>query len=392
MSGKRSISLILSLVAFFIIWAASIDRPAFAAGVVNTCTEAGLTTAITGGGNVTFACSGTITLTSTISISANTTIDGTGQNVAISGGNVVQLFVVNPGITLTLTNLTLTQGSAVTGGAIDNYGTLGISGCAFSYNNASDRGGAIYARPSAVNITISNSTFSHNSAPVGGAVRLESGACTLNISNSTFSHNTSAAYGAALDLVAGNVTIDRTSFLNNIGQNEGAINHDSGTLTITNSTFAQNEAQDGIGGAIFSSQTIVLANSTFSGNSSTEEGGAIYFDSNTATITSCTFANNSAPYGGAISYYGSTLTLTNSIVVDNPLGGNCYGTITDGGNNLQFGGTVANSCGAAIPTPGSDPLGGNVLANNGGPTQTIALPAGSAAVDRAMMRSVLQIQ
>jgi hypothetical protein len=43
--------------------------------------------------------------------------------------------------------------------------------------------------------------------------------------------------------------------------------------------------------------------------------------------------------------------------------------------------TVANSCGATIPTPVSDPLGSNVLANNVGPTQTIALPAGSAAID-----------
>jgi len=388
MARKRNITVFyLWAVFFIIIGLLIIERPAYAAGVVNTCNEANLITAISGGGNVTFACSGTITLTSAITISANTTIDGTGQNVTISGNNAVQLFIVNAGITLTLTNLTLTNGyysGAFGGGAIANYGTLDISGCTFSNNRALGvgSGGVVYCYSSAVNITISNSTFSENSAfEAGGAIFIAFNT-TLNISESTFSGNT-ASYGAALGLSGGNVTIDRTSFINNIGQTEGAIDHYMGILTITNSTFEGNQAEAGVGGALVSLQTLILANSTFYGNSSTDQGGAVYLDGNTATITNCTLANNSASSGGAIYLRGSTLTLTNTIVADSPSGGNCSGTIVDGGNNLQFGGTVANSCGGSIPTPGTDPLGSNVLANNGGPTETIALPEGSPAIDAA---------
>jgi pectate lyase len=42
---------------------------------------------LSGGGTVTFSCSGTITLTSTITIASDTTIDGSGQAVTISGDN-----------------------------------------------------------------------------------------------------------------------------------------------------------------------------------------------------------------------------------------------------------------------------------------------------------------
>ena len=40
--------------------------PAQAGGVVSVCNETALTAALTGGGTVTFSCSGTITLTSTL--------------------------------------------------------------------------------------------------------------------------------------------------------------------------------------------------------------------------------------------------------------------------------------------------------------------------------------
>ncbi len=334
--------------------------------------------------NVNFSISGTITLGSTLpNISRDQTIDGAGQNVSISGNNAVRLFSVNAATTLTLTNLTLTQGFSLSGtGGIYNQGTLDITGCTFSNNSATGMGGAIYSTGTAVNITISNSTFSGNTASSGGAIRLDGG--TLDITGSTFSRNHVAPYfGGALDLDGGNVTIDKTSFLDNTGgATAGAIDHDYGTLTITNSTFSGNQSNEG--GAIWEGNALILANSTFSGNSSTTNGGAIAFFGNSATIFNGTFAGNSATVGGAIyTSTGKTVTLTNTIVVDSPSGGNCGGpgTITDGGNNLQFGGTVANSCGATIPTPVSDPLGSNVLANNGGPTETIALPEGSAAID-----------
>ena len=64
---------------------------AHAAGVVSTCNEASLNAALVGGEAVTFSCSGTITLTATLTIAADTTISGTGQAVTLSGNNLVRI-------------------------------------------------------------------------------------------------------------------------------------------------------------------------------------------------------------------------------------------------------------------------------------------------------------
>jgi hypothetical protein len=67
---------------------------ALAGGVVTQPTEANLQAALAGGGTVTFACSGTITLSQTLSITQDTIIAAAGYQVTISGGNAVRLFAV----------------------------------------------------------------------------------------------------------------------------------------------------------------------------------------------------------------------------------------------------------------------------------------------------------
>ena len=71
--------------------------PAHAGGIVSICDEAHLLAALAGGGTVTFTCSGTIILTAEIVIAADTTIDGSGQTVTISGNQAVRVFTVNSG-------------------------------------------------------------------------------------------------------------------------------------------------------------------------------------------------------------------------------------------------------------------------------------------------------
>jgi hypothetical protein len=64
---------------------------------VTVCTEAALRTAMAGGGTVLFACDGTITLARTITNFFDTTLDGTGHQITISGGNAVRVFYVSAG-------------------------------------------------------------------------------------------------------------------------------------------------------------------------------------------------------------------------------------------------------------------------------------------------------
>jgi hypothetical protein len=176
------------------------------------------------------------------------------------------------------------------------------------------------------------------------------------------------------------LNLNALTVMNGYGCGGGGIYNGAGTVNITNSTFAGNVSNviNGCaGGGAFNSNGIMnVTNSTFNGNSA-DFGGAIHNNGLMLNVTNSTFSNNS---GDGINDNVGTATLRNTLVV-NSVGPNCAGTITDGGSNLQFGGSTADSCGATIPTPAADPLGGNTLANNGGSTQTIALLPGSAAID-----------
>lgn len=134
-----------------------------------------------------------------------------------------------------------------------------------------------------------------------------------------------------------------------------------------------------------------MTNSAFSGNHSDGSSGGAIANQSTLNVTFSTFSGNSAtsatgyPGGGAILNQNSA-TLRNTLVANSPSGGNCsdslaFGTrpFTDGGYNLQYGGSKENSCGATIPTADPKLL---ALANNGGPTQTMALDNGSAALEQ----------
>src|SRR5438552_4349406 len=128
--------------------------PARAAGTVSTCDEPSLDAALAGGGAVTFACDGTIMLTTTKAIAADTSLDATGRTVTLSGGNSVRHFIVSSGVTLSLTSLTIANGHGqgtnggvgmaggqVNGGAILSSGTLTAVDCTFSGNTVTGGNG-----------------------------------------------------------------------------------------------------------------------------------------------------------------------------------------------------------------------------------------------------------
>ena len=331
-------------------------------GTSASCTESALNACLPGGlffdgSAVTFNCGGsaTITVTSTKTISADTTIDGGGV-ITISGGNSVGVFSVNTVVKFIVQNLTIANGSSG-GGIYNNGGTL----------------------------TVTNSTFSDNSAPEGGGIYNNSG--TLTVTNSTFSGN-SAGYPGGGIANGGTLTVTNSTFSGNSAGEAGGI-YNFGLATVTNSTFSGNSVLGGSSG-IFNSGTLTVTNSTFSGNSAVSGGGSIYNSfSGTVTVTNSTFSGNTASGGGGGIYNNSsgTVTVTNSIVANSTPGGNCAGAVTDGGHNIDDGTTCGFTGANCATTTGSsfcntnpklDPAG---LANNGGPTQTIALQATSAAVD-----------
>ena len=179
-------------------------------------------------------------------------------------------------------------------------------------------------------------------------------------------------------------------------EGDGGAIANQGRLSIEASLIEGNTAHDA-GGAIENWGQLIISNSTLSGNrtlgSSDPErsaGGAIDTqprgENPSVNIDSSTITDNTAAgRGGGIVAAGDVpTTVRNSIVSGNhvpDLDGedypNCLGTPVSGGHNLENG----DSCGfAAAGDLRADPKLGP-LADNGGPTDTHALLAGSPAID-----------
>ncbi len=364
-----------------------------AGGVVTDCAnDTQFSSLLASGGTVSFNCNGTgsvatIILNSTKTIAASVTIDGGGK-ITLSGNNLRRHFQVNGGDTLTLLNITLSNGKATDGGgAVRNDGNLVIQNSTLSNNTTTGNyGGAVKSDGS---ITITNSVFSNNTAPAGygGAIDIALSTSSVNVTNSTFDNNSANLGGGAL-ASNGIITITGSTFKNNVtsssgGTSGGGAIETTGSLNVSKSTFNNNTA--GKGGAIYNEGgTATITNSTFSANSvnvSPRTGGAIHNQSNgTALVIASTFSGNTATSGSGGALYntaGDSLTVRQSILAGGSPN-NCSGTIAVQGKNLESG-TDCNFTASGNLQNTNPQLG--VLANNGGLTQTLALSAGSPAID-----------
>jgi predicted outer membrane repeat protein len=189
----------------------------------------------------------TISFGGTITFGNAVTLDGSTSpgHVTLDGGSGQQLFVVNSGVTVGLTALTLSRGhTSIYGGAIYNDGTVTVTNSTFSgnyaYGSALGYGGAIYNVGTA---TVTNSTFSGNFAYNGGAIY---NAGTATVANSTFSQNTANSYGGAIYNI-GTVTVTNSTFSGNSAGNQGgAISNQGGTVKIGSSLSGSQLACAGI--------------------------------------------------------------------------------------------------------------------------------------------------
>lgn len=304
----------------------------------------------------------TITLATTLTIGRNASIDafGLASKVTISGNHNVRVIKVESGITATLNNLRIINGHTEDypgGGGIHNSGTL----------------------------TLRNTSVESNSAQYGAGILNNGGA--LIVANSTFTSNiASIGGGGVFNSNSGHLTVVDSMFSQNTAQRGGGIYNEQSPLTLTKSTLANNSAQGGYGGGIYNMMgSITVANSTFSGNSAVGWGSAI-MNYGSLGLHNSTLSSNSNGIAllntetGQLSFYNT--------VVANTVGAlDCAninsGVIKANINNLvettYF--TPVETCWPPTGTQlSSDPLLGP-LADNGGPTQTMALLAGSPAID-----------
>lgn len=203
--------------------------------------------------------------------------------------------------------LTLTGGNSYDGGAILSSGSLRVEDSVLTASSAT-YGSAIFNFRG--NLQLDHVTVSKNTT--GGAVYSYYG--TLTVSDSSFAEN-SGSRGGALYLSNGTATVSGTSFTGNRANYGGAIQNVSSTLTISDSTISGGGSY--YGGAICNYGVATLVNTVVSGNNAYYNGGGIYNYLGTLNATNTLFYGNTGGYGGAICNDEGVLTTVNCTLTGN---------------------------------------------------------------------------
>jgi hypothetical protein len=327
-------------------------------------------------------------------------------SVGAGGGAIWNTAVGN----LRVVDSTITGNAAGAGGAGDSTHPAGAAG---------GNGGAIYNAGGVV--TIVGSTITGNSAgdggdgadfgsggngatgaPGGSGGGIDNAGGTLDVEGSTISGNRAGNGGSGGEGDVGGSA--------NEGGDGGGI-YSTGELFVRDSTVSGNRGGDGgngglgdtgsggdggfggSGAGVRSVGATLITNTTLSGNATGAGGGGglgspagltryggigggVYLPSGaTGEFTNVTIAGNRAGQGGAMALgNGVSATENNSVIASNTGIDECAGgAFTDGGHNIGFGDT-------RCPGIHGDPRLGP-LHDNGGPTPTMALLAGSPAID-----------
>ena len=299
---------------------------------------------------------GTLTVSSAVKIDGSTAggevlITGdTGSNDSlVAGTNLTDVFTSDTNNTLSDNLRVLSFDANSDGSSIDRMTLTG---------GAASAGGGIYATQT--DLAITNSTIFGNKAINSGGIAFTQS--TFKISNTTVANNLATTF--------------------NGGSGGGLGQSGSSTGQIENSTFSGNQANLAGGGIANFSGQLTLSNTTVSGNSA-GFGGGVASNGNIATTftilqstiiagntaTSAVTAGNDLSTTSISSSVSTFLTGSNNLIGDGQFNGTTFFSPTN--NNYDVVGTTANRV---------DPLL-SPLADNGGPTQTMAPLAGSPAIN-----------
>jgi len=346
------------------------------------------------------------------------------SNLTISGNSASRVFHIENGANAVLACLTITGGNlsgtnGYDGGGVLNAGALTISYCTILNNSSSanGNGGGLYNSGS---VTIYSSTFSGNQASYGGGI---SNAGELWMDNSNVIRNSASRSpdstgGGILNTASSQATISYCHFLGNSSSYAGGIGNVGGMLIISGSTVSENTSSH-VGGGIQNSSDgmLVITNCVISGNIVTgvgSQGGGVYNDGTTLTITNSTIADNSVGVGsgGGVWNEKGALTLNNATIALNNVGGlynddvdattTLNNTLVADNGSYDVNGSIKanyslieNTTGATITTDyadsnitGIDPQLGTPVVFSYGTSysylQVIPLVKGSAAIDKGL--------
>ena len=235
--------------------------------------------------------------------------------------------------TLTIQNESfISSNTALDGAGIAITGVLAIDGGEITANSAGSLGGGIYNSGGSVAIT--GATLAANIAMVdGGGIYVKSG--TVTISAFTLVEDNSAGIaGGGIDNAGALLVLSNDFVYGNTANDGGGIDN-AGTMAISIVTFAGNSAvNSGVGGGIYNSGTGTVTDVTLGSDQANSHWRAIPRPTaapsdnlGTLTISNTTIAENTAVAGGGIWNFSTgvplpgVLTTINVTIADNTVGG-----------------------------------------------------------------------
>ena len=261
-------------------------------------------------------------------------------------------------------------------------GNVNITGLTFidTKSSTEEGGGGIHIAAGAMvylgDVVFDNCRVAHIYEQNGGAIH-NSGSLFAHQIRIAGNHEQTALLGAGIynapDAV---LEIEQGTFMDFSNHQNGVIYNNAGSVDVSQSTFSGNTAGDG--GALYNAGELTLENCTFSGNTSESRGAALYnVESATAVVNNCTIVDNTGP-NGIVTNDGGTVTLSNTVLSNSQ--NDCGGLLTIGSDGHNIASDVSCGFDATGDSVVSD-LWFAQLADNGGYTQTHAIPFDSEAVD-----------
>ena len=266
---------------------------------------------------------------------------------------------------------------------VDRTDDLNVGICSSAPNDCSLRGAINLANTVAGTDTITFDSTVFNPGTITLSSTLPEITSTMTIDGAGQSVTVSGdnAYRVMLVNASGTLNLNALTIANGFGGGEeggGILSY--GSLNVSNSTFSDNSSGSDGGAISVRGHHLTVINSTLVSNSAGGAGGAIYSIGG-GTISNSTLVGNSAGSGGGIFAVNTVVYIQNSIIANSSSGGDCghSGGVINAQNSL-----IADNLdcvnGTNLNNLTGDPLL-SALADNGGATATIALQAGSPAIN-----------
>ena len=317
------------------------------------------------------------------------------RNLAKEGGGVI--FTRDDAPFMDFGSTFMNNRAEKNGGSICiNDGDIKLEGSNFMGNSAQKFGGVLNLKGIAHWAMINKSGFTNNSAANGAAISMYTEDNNyLNMSDNTFTFNYATDTGGALYLAKGNSLMsDSDSFIENSADQNGGVFYlkAQNDLTIQNGNFSFNTAKHN-GGVLFllmkskleitgEAECSFIGNQAVNGgvicanystvelntqrlfmanNTANESGGALHLSRSNLTLSNGTFSvtENEAKNGGAVHTTESNLQISSSVEIRNNLA-------SENGGGLYLMNSTLNvrGCDACIVSNTANLAGGGLHASN----------------------------